>query len=203
MWEGVSSLFYVIWFLSRYVHSSCCIKEMCLDEYESKAKTPAVLQSRTWEFCWYALDWGRCKRTSRKSVLFDRPGFTYCGSDLNHKDVSEFLFWVARGLKDVFCFVERPLGTADGESWLESTAECGYVPWKCVSGGWSFGIVLKQCSAAVPSEKIQCFFRLCDREWMGRRRGFILSCGQQKAGGDRREVMGSRGCGWEESRRLG
>lgn len=28
-----------------------------------------------------------------------------------------------------------------------------------VFGAWSFGIVLKQCSAAVPSEKIQCFFR--------------------------------------------
>lgn len=122
-------------------------------------------------------------------------GFTYCGSDLNHKDVSQFLFWVAWGLKDVFCSVERPLGTADGEGWLEGTAECGFVPWKCVSGARSFGIVLKQCSTAVPSEKIQCFFRWCDGEWMGRRRGFILSCGQQKAGGDRREAMGLVGVG--------
>lgn len=134
MWERVSSLFYVIWFLSRYVHSSCCIKEMFLDEYKSKAKTQVVLQSQTWEFCWYALDWGRHKRTSRKSVLFDRPGFMYCGSDLNHKDVSKFLFQVAWRLGDVFCSVERPLGTADGEAWLGSTAERGYVPWKCV---WS------------------------------------------------------------------
>lgn len=203
MWERVSSLFYVIWFLSRYVHSSCCIKEMFLDEYKSKAKTQVVLQSQTWEFCWYALDWGRHKRTSRKSVLFDRPGFMYCGSDLNHKDVSKFLFQVAWRLGDVFCSVERPLGTADGEAWLGSTAERGYVPWKCVFGAWSFGIVLKQCSAAVPSEKIQCFFRWCDGEWMGRRWGFILSCGHQKAGGDRREAMGSCGCGREESRRLG
>lgn len=204
MWERVSSLFYVIWFLPSYVHSSSLVKEMCLDEHKPEVKTQAVLEAQTWEFRWCASDWGRHKRISTKSAQLDSLGFTHCGSDLNYKDVSAFLRRVAQRWDGVCSVLMR-------DHWGLLLERLGWKKQlgvvmdheKCVPRAWSFRFVLNLCGAVVPPEGTQCFFSWCDGEWMGRRlQGGYFFLWPLKAG-DMREAMGSCARGREESRSLG